>query len=238
MPDAYSGFTLAGAGLDAQWQQWRDRRPPAQRLHMDTAAAGRTSNATRQASAAHAEREAEIGAYVAEAEAGPVLAAGRAELAGLLGVPPGGVAFTESGTAALAALLSAWPLQAGDTVAVAPSEWGPNLAAFGHHGLQPALLAVHGDGSLDLQALEGLLASAPPAFVHLTQVASHRCLVQPVAEAAALCRAAGVPLWVDAAQAVGHVDVASGADVLHATSRKWLTGPRGRSEERRVGKEC
>jgi pyridoxal 5-phosphate dependent beta-lyase len=48
-----------------------------------------------------------------------------------------------------------------------------------------------------------------------------------VAEAAALCRAAEVPLWVDAAQALGHVDAACGADRIYATSRKWLTGPRG-----------
>jgi pyridoxal 5-phosphate dependent beta-lyase len=32
---------------------------------------------------------------------------------------------------------------------------------------------------------------------------------------------------VDAAQALGHVDTAVGADVIYATSRKWLTGPRG-----------
>ena len=63
--------------------------------------------------------------------------------------------------------------------------------------------------------------------MHLTQVTSHRALVQPVAEAAALCRAAEVPLWVDAAQALGHVDTACGADAIYATSRKWLTGPRG-----------
>jgi len=80
---------------------------------------------------------------------------------------------------------------------------------------------------VDLAALESRLASAPPALVHLTQVTSHRPLVQPVAAAAALCRAVGVPLWVDAAQALGHVDTASGADAVYATGRKWLTGPRG-----------
>jgi pyridoxal 5-phosphate dependent beta-lyase len=46
-----------------------------------------------------------------------------------------------------------------------------------------------------------------------------------VAEA---CREFGIPLWVDAAQALGHVDVASArADAVYGTSRKWLTGPRG-----------
>jgi hercynylcysteine S-oxide lyase len=209
------------------WRHWHRQRPPAQVLHLDSAAAGRCSTATLRAAAAHAEREAVVGAYVAEAEVQPVLDEARAGLAGLLGVRPEGVAFVESASAALQTLLVSWPLQPGDTVAVLPSEWGPNLAAFGHHGLRLAELAAGGDGAVDLDRLQAFLAVSPPAFVHLTQVASHRCLIQPVAEAAALCRAAGVPLWVDAAQALGHVDTACGADVLYATSRKWLTGPRG-----------
>jgi pyridoxal 5-phosphate dependent beta-lyase len=132
-----------------------------------------------------------------------------------------------SAEAALAALLAIWPLDEGDTVAVVPSEWGPNLHAFGTRGLRITEIATHGDGAVDLAALERMLAGAPPALVHLDQVTSHRALVQPVAAAAALCRAAGVPLWVDAAQALGQADTACGADAIYATSRKWLTGPRG-----------
>jgi pyridoxal 5-phosphate dependent beta-lyase len=199
----------AAESLAEPWLSWRQRRHPPQLLHLDTAAAGRGSSATLRATAEHAEREATRGAYVAEAEAQPLLDAGRAELAGMLGVPPAGVAFVESATVALQTLLAAWPLRPGDRVAVLPSEWGPNLAAFGHAGLAR------------------LLASTPPAFVHVTQVASHRSLVQPVAEIAAVCRAHRVPLWTDVAQALGHTDTAAGADVLYGTGRKWLTGPRG-----------
>ena len=182
---------------------------------------------TLRAVAAHAEREAEEGAYVAAALAAPVLDAARSDLAGLLGVEAGGVAFTESATAALSALLASWPLSQGDTVAVVPSEWGPNLDMFSHRGLRVAPLATDDSGAVDLEALGRFVAATPPAFVHLTQVTSHRPLVQPVAEAAAICKQAGVPLWVDAAQALGHADTACGADVVYATSRKWLTGPRG-----------
>lgn len=210
-----------------RWQRWRASRPRAQYVHLDTAAAGRSATATLRATAAHAEHEAAAGAYVAEADAQPVLEAGRVSLAGLLGVPAAGLAFTESASAARDTLLSAWPLQPGDTVAVAPSEWGPSLTAFTSRGLQITELATHGDGTIDLGDLERRLAAAPPAVVHLTQVASHRALIQPVAEAARLCRAAGTALWVDAAQALGHVDTACGADAVYATSRKWLTGPRG-----------
>jgi len=196
-------------------------------VHLDTAAAGRSSLATLAATAAHAEREAMTGAYVAAAEAAPVLAAGRAELARLLGVPAAGLAFVPNAEEALDALLVAWPFSEGDTVAVLRSEWGPNLHAFGARGLRVTEIATADDGAVDLVGLESMLAGAPPALVHLTQVASHRPLVQPVAAAAALCRAAGVPLWVDAAQALGHVDTACGADAIYSTSRKWLTGPRG-----------
>jgi hercynylcysteine S-oxide lyase len=217
----------AAAEEHRSWSWWRARRPRAEYLHCDSAAAGRSSVATLRVVTEHAEREAAQGAYVAQAKAAPVLGTGRAELGALLGVPAEGVAFTENAEVALDHLLRIWPLAEGDTVAVVPGEWGPNLHAFAERGLRIVELAVDEGGVLDVAGLERTLASAPPAAVHLTQVASHRPLVQPVAAAAAVCRAAGVPLWVDAAQALGHVDTASGADAVYATSRKWLTGPRG-----------
>jgi pyridoxal 5-phosphate dependent beta-lyase len=211
-----------------QWRLFTDNRPATPFVHLDSASCGRSSKATLRAAAAHAEHEATAGAYVAAAEAEPVLAQGRADLASLLGVTAGGIAFTESATAALATLLRSWPLSVGDTVAVVPSEWGPSLDAFADRGLRVAPLTVDGNGIIDTGDLRKFLGMTPPAFVHLTLVASHRPLVQPAAEVAAICREFGVPLWLDAAQALGHVDVAScEADVVYATSRKWLTGPRG-----------
>ncbi|MEO5900542.1 MAG: aminotransferase class V-fold PLP-dependent enzyme [Ilumatobacteraceae bacterium] len=196
-------------------------------VHLDNAAAGRSSGATRRAVAAHLDREAELGAYVAEAEAEALLAAGREGIAHLLGMPADGVAFVESATAAIVALLDAMAVEPGDVVAVAPSEWGPNLAAFADAGLRIVELPVDGAGVIDLDAMPAMLATRRPAFVHVTQVASHRALVQPAGLIAGACRAADVPIWVDAAQALGHVDTAVGADVVYATSRKWLAGPRG-----------
>src|SRR4051794_26101787 len=206
---------------------WTARRPPAQVLHLDTAAAGRSSLATLDAVATHARLEAEVGAYVAQERVADALERLRTDVGALLGVPPAGVAFGESATAALTALLGAWPLPAGSRIGVVPGEWGPNAERFARHGYATQLLTTDATGRLDLEALERTLDVDPPAVVHLTQVASHRGLVQPVEEAALRCRAAGVPLWVDAAQAVGHVNTATGADAVYGTSRKWLAGPRG-----------
>ena len=212
---------------DQRWSARTRERPLASGPHFDNAAAGRSSLAVLQATYDHAMLEASVGAYVAEELAAPGLAQGRAALAALLGVEADGLAFVESASVARDALLAAWPLAAGDAVAVVPSEWGPNLEAFSGLGLRIVELAIHGDGQLDLERLDAFLAATPPAAVHLTQVASHRALVQPVAAAARICQAAGVPLWVDAAQALGHVDTATGADAVYSTSRKWLAGPRG-----------
>lgn len=219
--------TAARADLDDAWQEWSDRRPAFRGVHLDSAAAGRMSTAVLQAVADHALREAQTGAYIAQAAATDVLTTGRADLANLLGMAPDGVAFVDSASGALRALLAAWPLPADAEVAVAPGEWGPNLQTITAHGLRVRPLQVDDGGRVDLDALGRMVAQDPPAVVLLDQVSAHRALVQPVAAAAALCSAAGVPLWVDAAQALGHVDTATGADAVFATGRKWLCGPRG-----------
>ena len=72
-----------------------------------------------------------------------------------------------------------------------------------------------------------VLETEPPDLVHLTAVASHSGVVQPLAMIAELCRQLGLPLVLDAAQALGQVDCAAGADATYATSRKWIAGPRG-----------
>ncbi|GAB3319862.1 ergothioneine biosynthesis PLP-dependent enzyme EgtE [Geodermatophilus aquaeductus] len=206
---------------------WRTARPRPAGRHLDTAACSRQSNRVLEAVAHHARHEAELGGYVAEATAGDLLQQGRSVIGGLAGMAAADVAFVESAQAALAALLAAWRLPAGTRVARTPGEYAPNAAMLRAAGLESVPLAVDGDGRVDVAALERLLATDPPRFVHLTHVASHRGVVQPAAEVAALCRAHGVPLVLDAAQSLGHVDVDLGADVVYSTSRKWLAGPRG-----------
>ncbi len=208
------------------WRQWGEARPPSTLLHLDHAAVGRSSQATLDAVSTHARLEAEAGGYVAEQRAQPCLDALRADVAGLLGTDPDGVAFLESGTAALQALVDAWPLPEGARVAVAPAEWGPDLEILEHRGLRAETLDVDSLGVVDLAALEARLRDSPPELLLVDQVAAHRGLVQPAEAMVALGRAFGVPVWVDAAQAVGQLPVAA-ADAVFGTSRKWLTGPRG-----------
>ena len=67
-------------------------------------------------------------------------------------------------------------------------------------------------------------------LVSLVHAPAHSGLINPVAEVGRLTRAAGVPLLLDACQSVGQLPIdveALGCDVLSATGRKFLRGPRG-----------
>ncbi|MGX5654981.1 ergothioneine biosynthesis PLP-dependent enzyme EgtE [Geodermatophilus nigrescens] len=206
---------------------WRTARPRAAGRHLDSAACSRQSERVLGAVAQHARHEAELGGYVAQVAAEHLLQQGRSVIGGLVGMAAADVVFVESAQAALTALLAAWRLPAGTRVAAPTGEYGSNLALLRAAGLEVVPVASDGDGRVDVAALERLLAADPPRFVHLTHVGSHRGVVQPAREVAALCRAHGVPLVLDAAQSLGHVDVDLGADVVYSTSRKWLAGPRG-----------
>jgi pyridoxal 5-phosphate dependent beta-lyase len=206
---------------------WRSARPRPAGRHLDSAACSRQSSRVLEAVAHHARHEAELGGYVAEATAEDLLQQGRSVLGGLVGMAAADVVFVESAQAALAALLAGWRLPAGSRVACLPGEYAPNAAQLRAAGLTVEQLPVDDLGRADLDGVARLLATDPPRVVHLTHVASHRGLVQPAAGVAALCRAAGVPLVLDAAQSLGHVDTDLGADVVYSTSRKWLAGPRG-----------
>jgi len=96
------------------------------------------------------------------------------------------------------------------------------------HAPASALLPVDRRGVADLDALESLLKDGP-AVVALMLANNETGTIQPVAEAAALCRRYGAILHVDAVQAAGRVAVslaALGAHSLALSSHK-LGGPQG-----------
>jgi pyridoxal 5-phosphate dependent beta-lyase len=211
---------------DSLADRWRAARPPVAGLHLDSAACSRQSFAVIEATAQHARNEAEVGGYVAAEAATPVLDAGRVALAALSGMPDAEVVFTTGSLHALDLLLGSWPADQ-RTLACLPGEYGPNLAVMAAYGFEVRTLPTLDDGRLALDDAAFELEDDPPDLVHLTPLASHRGVVQPLAMMAKLCRQLGLPLVVDAAQALGHIDCAVGVDVMYSSSRKWIAGPRG-----------
>jgi hercynylcysteine S-oxide lyase len=206
--------------------RWRSARPPAAGLHLDSAACSRQSLTVIEATAQHARNESEVGGYVAAEAAAPALDAGRIAFAALAGMPDAEVVFTTGSLNALDLLLGGWPADR-RKVACLPGEYGPNLALLAAHGFDRQLLPTLEDGRVALDDAALALDADPPDLVHLTAVGSHSGVVQPLSMIAQLCRELALPLVVDAAQALGQVDCAVGADVTYASSRKWIAGPRG-----------
>ena len=207
-------------------ETWRAARPPVAGLHLDSAACSRQSFAVLDAAARHARHEAEVGGYIAADAAKPVLDAGRAAVAALAGMPDAAVVFTTGSLHALDLLLSSWPPGSRE-LACLPGEYGPNLAVMAAHGFARRPLPTDGEGRVVVEEAAVGLAADRPDLVHLTAMASHRGVVQPLRQMSQLCAELGLPLIVDAAQALGQIDCAAGADVTYASSRKWIAGPRG-----------
>ncbi|MGW0808582.1 ergothioneine biosynthesis PLP-dependent enzyme EgtE [Nonomuraea sp. NPDC002799] len=208
-------------------RSWRAARGVMPAGHLDAAGCNVPSDRVLDAVVGHLRRERERGGYAAV----PDLTAPRSALAALAGAGPGDVAFLESGTAAMAALLGGWRLPPGSRVGLARTEYGSTLMLLrrlaADRDWKLVELPVDGDARLDLDGLRARLAAGLDLVI-VSHIASHRGVVQPAAEIGALCRAGGVPLVLDVCQSLGHVEVrGTGASAYVGTSRKWLAGPRG-----------
>jgi cysteine desulfurase len=152
-----------------------------------------------------------------------VLETAREAIAARFGGSPAETVLTAGGTEANALAIRA--LGAGRRVLRGATEHPAVLAATPGGESLPVL----GDGTLDLAALAAALAEGPPALVCLMAANNETGVLHPLAEAAALCRAAGARLHVDGVQAAGRVALSLrdlGADSLALSGHK-LGGPKG-----------
>ena len=197
-------------------------------IYLNSAGHGLPDSRVRQRMIRHLQREEEIGPIEAEAEAADEAGAVRGKLAALLGSSEAEIAIPAWTTTGWNAAVLSLPL-AGKRVLAAPGEWGSNVALLQRLGAQIETMPLQANGALDLDALatridDDLGAICAPIVCSLT---GER---YPVEAIGALPRPQSCPFLVDAAQALGQMDVsveAMHADILVAPTRKWLRGPRG-----------
>jgi cysteine desulfurase len=160
-----------------------------------------------------------------------LLDAARETAAGLVGCRPDELVFTSSGTRAVhtgVAGALAGRRRVGRHLIVSAVEHSSVLHAAEVHeadGGSVTRIAVDRTGAVPAGAYGAALR--PDTALACLQSANHEVgTVQPVAEAAEACRAAGVPLLVDAAQSLGWGPVEGDWSLLAASAHKW-GGPPG-----------
>ena len=148
------------------------------------------------------------------------LESARGHLARATGAAPADIVFCSGGTEANALAIAA--LAPGRRVLIGATEHDAVRAA----ALGAAVLPVHRDGTLDLDALADALRAPAPALVCCMAANNETGVLHPIEQIAALCRDAGAKLHVDAVQAAGRMTLPVGADTMALSGHK-LGGPQG-----------
>lgn len=153
----------------------------------------------------------------------------RAQVADLVGADPTAVVFSSGGTESNAQAVAS-ALQAGcERLIVSATEHPCVAEAAMASGAAVEVLPVDGNGVIDLDWLAEALARPGRAMVAVHHANNESGVIQPIVEAAALTRAAGGWLHVDAIQTAGKIAVdmrALDADSLTLSAHK-LGGPQG-----------
>src|SRR5215217_8496105 len=202
-------------------------------LHLNNAGSALPPAPVLDAVIEHLRLEAEIGGYEAAADRADRVEHTYDAIARLIGAQPDEIAVVENATRAWDMAFYSLKLQAGDRILTTNAEYASNYIPMRQVADRTgaAVVVVPDDehGQVDVERLTAMLDERVK-LVSLVHVPSQGGVVQPAAAVGAACRAAGVPLLLDACQSIGQlpVDVDEiGCDMLSATGRKFLRGPRG-----------
>lgn len=153
----------------------------------------------------------------------------RAQVAELIGADPSAVIFSSGGTESNAQAIASALAAGCERLIVGATEHPCVAEAATLSGAPVEVLPVDGDGVVDLEWLAAALKRPGRPVVAIHHANNESGVIQPIAEAAALVRAARGWLHVDAIQSAAKIAVdmrALGADTLTLSAHK-LGGPQG-----------
>lgn len=211
----------------------RETRACENLVHFNNAGASLMPIPVSEALHAYLDAEERIGGYEAAAEHAGSLEGFYDSVARLINCSPGEIAYVENATRAWDLAFYSFRFRPGDRILTSIAEYGSNVIAYLHqarrHGVEVVFVPNDSCGQVDVEALAHLIDDRV-RLISMTHIPTGGGLVNPAAKVGRIARSAGIPFLLDACQSVGQLEVdveAIGCDVLSATGRKYLRGPRG-----------
>jgi selenocysteine lyase/cysteine desulfurase len=204
------------------------------RIHLNNAGAALMPAVVANAIRDYISEEETGGGYETAERNAESLEAFYTAMAALLHCQPHNIAFTANATDSYNRALSAIPFRQGDVILTTENDYPSNFIAFislqKRTGLQIVTVRNTASGEMDLEDLEQKIRQYQPKLVAVTHVPTSSGLVQPAAAIGSIIRRYQTLYLLDACQSAGQMPVdavATGADFISGTFRKFIRGPRG-----------
>ncbi len=202
-------------------------------VHLNNAGASLPPSVVVDTVVLYLEEEARVGGYELADRRAEDLAGVYRSVAGVIGAGEDEIALLDSATRAWDMAFYSLSFEPGDRILTTSTEYAANFIAYlqvaQRIGVRIVVVPDTDTGEIDVDALVALI-DPRVKLISINHVPTNGGLVNPAAAVGDVAKRAGITYLLDACQSVGQmpIDVDEiGCDLLSATSRKFLRGPRG-----------
>jgi len=215
-------------------QRFRKETPGTDKvIHFNNAGSSLPPQAVRHAVINYLEEEMTFGGYETNEKYAELINGTYASIAKLINASAEEIALVENATAAWHAAFQAVDWRNGDVIIATQADYASNYLSYLHLqrklAVEIKVIPNKNSGELDLAALENMM-DASVKLVSITHMPTNGGLTVDAEGVGEITRKHGVLYLLDACQSIGQYPLnvdKIGCDMLSATGRKYMRGPRG-----------